>query len=131
MSCLNGTATGNTGPIILVNVGRPGESSPRNSETSSALIDTRTCISHAVADALGLQPTGKISVQSSTESKAMNTYVVDLFFRFGADPIYSLPAMEVAEFNASPSAFGVLLGRDVLCRGTFVMSADGHFTFCL
>jgi hypothetical protein len=36
------------------------------------------------------------------------------------------------EFAGDPSrSFQMLLGRDILCRGTFTMSFDGHFTFSL
>ena len=34
------------------------------------------------------------------------------------------------EFIPLPG-FDVLLGRDILCQGTFVMSFDGHATLCL
>ena len=40
---------------------------------------------------------------------------------------------QVMEFVGGTTAapYQMLLGRDILCRGTFTMSFDGHFTFSL
>jgi len=41
------------------------------------------------------------------------------------------PALEVLEAPLEDGPIQVLLGLDVLCRGVFTMSYDGHFTFAL
>ncbi len=54
----------------------------------TALIDTgatRTCISPAIAQQVGLLPIGKAMMWSATHSVALNTYLVDLVLTFG-DP---------------------------------------------
>lgn len=39
-------------------------------------------------------------------------------------------AIDGMEFNASGTAFDVLLGMDVLSRGSLKIDFDGHFSFC-
>jgi hypothetical protein len=41
------------------------------------------------------------------------------------------PALEVLEAPLDHGPIQVLLGLDILCRGVFTMSCDGHFTFSL
>jgi hypothetical protein len=41
-----------------------------------------------------------------------------------------LGAIEGLEFNAEGTTFDVLLGMDVLSRGSFKLDFDGHFSFC-
>jgi hypothetical protein len=63
--------------------------------------------------------------------EAVNTYLIDLVITFGAGAPwrYMLPVTELLVDAKHP--FQALLGRDVLCLGTFVMSAGGHYTLCL
>lgn len=68
---------------------------------------------------------------SAHQTAPVNVYQVDLVILFGNQG-YVLPSCQVAEFAAPPnSPFQVLGGRDIICRGTLVLSFDGHFTFSL
>jgi hypothetical protein len=90
-----------------------------------------TCISGDVAKALALTPLGKRPMTSATHAIPMNIYIVDMALPFGKLS-YVLQGMQVMEFNWQQGApFQILLGRDVLCQGTFTMSFDGHYTFCV
>ena len=90
-----------------------------------------TCISPTIAQALQLESRGKRAMNSATHSVAVNVYLVDLVLPFGDSGLLS-SATQVMEFSPpAASPFQALLGRDVLCRGTFTMSFDGHFTFSL
>jgi predicted aspartyl protease len=103
-------------------------------DTGPALIDTGasiTCIAPTIVQALQLQPRGKRPVASATHVVPMNVYLVDLFLPFGAAGLV-LDNQQVIEFApAANSPFHALIGRDILARGVFTLSFDGHFTFSL
>jgi hypothetical protein len=40
-------------------------------------------------------------------------------------------APQAGESSNPSSPFEILLGRDLLCRGAFTLSFDGHFTLSL
>lgn len=138
MPCIEGSYTAYTGPLITIGVLPGGEIKPANAAsapTFQALIDTGaqgTCISPLIVETLGLQPIGmrKMSTALGTQ-EAVSTYLVDLVLTFntGAPWRYLLPVTELRVDAKHP--FQALLGRDVLCLGTFVMSAGGHYTLCL
>lgn len=139
MPCLSGSFNANTGPLINVGVLQPGALTPATRAiahvtTFPALIDTgasATCISPNVAQTLALQPIGMRPMTSATHSVPVNVYLVDLLLPFGNAGLV-VSATQVMEFApAGGSAFQILLGRDILCRGTFTLSFDGHFTFSL
>ncbi len=67
---------------------------------------------------------------SATHTVPVNVYLIDLLLPFGSSGLV-LHGRQVLEFTATGSNFQMLLGRDVLCQGTFSFSFDGHFTFCL
>jgi hypothetical protein len=80
----------------------------------SALIDTGaqvTCIAPSVAQDLGLRPFGKRPMVSAHDARPANCYFVDLLVHL--------------------ESFEMLLGRDLLCKGSFFMSPDGRYTFYL
>jgi len=139
MPCLSGSFSASTGPLINVGVLQPGVLTPSPSPTAQvttfpALIDTgasATCISPNVAQTVGLQPIGMRSMTSATHSVPVNVYLTDLLLPFGQAGylVSGTQAMEFAPTGGSP--FQILLGRDILCRGTFTLSFDGHFTFSL
>lgn len=133
------------GPILNVGVGQPA--SLRDAESKDkpivraypALLDTGadlTCISASVAAEVGLVPTGKRTMSSATESRDMNTYLVDLVLPFG-DPkaggeMRGLLNATVMEFDAGKPEFQVLLGRDLLCLGLLsLVGYDKRLTFCM
>jgi hypothetical protein len=103
--------------------------------TFSALIDTgadTTCITQAVADAIGLKPVGKIPMTSSTHTTDVDAFLGDIAIPVGGNQVYHMPGVMLMKFQPNPNAtFQVLLGRDVICKGTLTLSFDGHFTFCL
>jgi predicted aspartyl protease len=119
-------------------VAAPGAITPSNPPTQAtafqALIDTGasgSCISPAVAQAVGLQPKGKRPMVSVTHAVPGNWYLADLIIPFGQIAI-PVPGIEVMEFSAAGnSAYQILIGRDIICRGTFAMSFDGHFSLSL
>jgi hypothetical protein len=99
-----------------------------------ALLDTGasvTCISPAVAQAAGLQVMGMHPMISATQAIPVNVYLADLILPFGAAGFVTQGA-QVMEFVPPPGGpFQILIGRDIICRGSLTMSFDGHFTFCL
>jgi hypothetical protein len=74
---------------------------------------------------------GMRSMTSATHSVPVNVYLVDLLLPFGNAGflVQGTQVMEFAPPGGSP--FQILLGRDILCKGTFTLSFDGHFTFSL
>ncbi len=100
-----------------------------------SLVDTgasHTCISPAVANALGLAPVGMRPMGSAThQSVPTNIYIVDLALPLGGTgPVWWFGTLQVFEFAPPPnSPYEMLLGRDILCRGNFAVSFDGHFSF--
>lgn len=136
MSCLSGTFDLHIGPLIQVGIGIPGPTTVPEPliEYLNALIDTGatlSCISPTIVKALHLKPIGWREMTSATHTTPVNVYLIDLLLRFG-EAIQKLENLQVLEFSIdSRSPFQMLLGRDVLCRGIFNMSFDGHFTFSL
>lgn len=138
MPCLSGTYQPGIGPLINLGVAKPGTFVPNQPikalTTFPALIDTgasATCISPNVAQTVGLQPIGKRPMVSATHAVPVNIYLVDLILPFGAAGfvVSGAQVMEFVPLGGSP--FQILVGRDLICRGTLTMSFDGHFTFCL
>lgn len=139
MPCLSGKFDPGIGPIINVGIHLPDTIKPKATSNFQitafpALIDTGasiTCISTKVAQAVNLEPMGKRPMTSATHSIPVNIYLVDLFFPFGKAGFIQ-PNIQVMEFTpAGESPFQMLVGRDIICQGTFALSFDGHFTFCL
>jgi len=150
MPCLSINFNASVGPLISLavfpfNISQAGitgtPSAPINLSQYMALIDTGascTCISSKVIGDLKLTPMGKQSVGGVHGSKPTNLYQFTIGLLF---PSSQLPTGVVtanvapfpvtgAEFFPQPG-FDVLLGRDILCHGTFSMSFDGHATMCV
>jgi Aspartyl protease len=110
-----------------------------------ALLDTgasSTCISQKVINDLSLTPIGKVPAgHAQGIAAAVNQYQFQVVFAFpigaptptGITPTQIMPnAVTGIEFVPQPgSPYDVLLGRDILCRGVFTMSFDGHATFSI
>lgn len=102
-----------------------------------ALVDTgatTTCISPAIATLIGLVPAGMRPMGSAThQGVPTNTYLVDLGLPLTTGQstnVWWLGTYLVFEFTPPQnSPYQLLLGRDVLCKGTLTLSFDGHFTF--
>ena len=140
MPCLSGKYDPDVGVLIQVGVVSAGSlkvapgQQQLNITQAQALLDTGasgTCISPSVAQAVGLQPVGKRNMSSATHTVPMNLFLVDFLVPFGnhAHAVRSMQVMEFAIDSGSP--YQILLGRDIICRGSLSMSFDGHYTFSL
>jgi hypothetical protein len=109
-----------------------------------ALIDTgasSTCISQKVINDLSLSPIGKVQAGHAQDIGPANQYQFQVVFAFpvgaptpaGVTQTQLMPMLVTGiEFIPQPgSAYDVLLGRDILCRGVFSMSFDGHASFSI
>ena len=71
------------------------------------------------------------ATQSVTTPAYSNIYIVDLVIPFAAEP-HVIPGVEVIEFVHQPHwRFDVVIGRDIICKGSLHLSPGRHFTFCL
>jgi hypothetical protein len=137
MPCLSGRFDPSQGILINLALAKPGTLVPKPGEPLRvqnflALIDTgatRTCISRQAASAAGLIAMGKLPMVSATQTTPMDVYLADIVLPMGTAG-FLLPNMQIMEFNCDPNcAFQVLLGRDILAKGVFTLSFDGHFSF--
>ena len=107
----------------------------------AALVDTgasATCITRSVADALALQPIGKIDMHTAGGLVSVNTYDVHvaLLIGHGKNPDGSVAGefavlnnVRALEFDAGDASYQALIGRDILRLGVLTQSPDGHFSF--
>ena len=107
----------------------------QNFVSFASLIDSgasHTCISPSVAQTLKLQARGKKPMSSASHSIVpANVYLVDILLPC-AKAVHPIPDMQVIEWAPAPgSPYQILFGRDILCRGVFTMTPDGHFSFSL
>lgn len=138
MPCLVGRCDPRVGPIVPVCVVPPGTQGRPSLDALprfSALIDTgatTTCISPPAAAQAGLRPIGMRPVASATHIVPVNVYLADLVLPFGNFGL-EVPGAQLLEFGQAggAAAFQMLLGRDILCRGVFTLSFDGHFSLSL
>lgn len=154
MPCLSIAHNPNVGPLLQLSIWAPGFVPPQTVRSPSAsplpmklymaLADTgasSTCISQKVISDIGLTPMGKILAGHAQGSAAVNQYQFQVIFAFptgSPTPAGVVPTQIVSilvtgiEFLPQPgSVYDVLLGRDILCRGIFTMSFDGHATFAI
>jgi hypothetical protein len=108
----------------------------------AALFDTGasvTCISSEVARDLKLPPMGKQTMVGVGGAAATNLYQFNCGFPMGQTPqatgmvtgTFAFFPLQGLEFVKTPgTAFDVLLGRDILCKGHLSLSYDGHCIFC-
>jgi predicted aspartyl protease len=139
MPCLVGQFDPKMGVGLRVIV-TPPERSTHGVDVSSsavrrlALIDTgttTTIITPQVVQELGLQPTGKTrSLIGTMHSGPVQVYCVTLVLPMDGDAGV-FPGLTVLAASLDAGPVQVLLGLDILCRGVFTMSYDGHFTFSL
>ena len=152
MPCISGVYNPAVGPLTQLSIINPtpqmlsGASNPLPISMSgssqaprfyTALIDTGatlTCISPKVVHEVGLQPTGKSLMTGSTGSSPVNTYQFGVGFMI--NPVQTptgqvtgtleIKIVDGMEFAVQGAAFDVLLGRDIICAGSFSLSFDGH-----
>jgi hypothetical protein len=102
------------------------------------LIDTgsqTTCITRAVADAIGLKPIGKVPIRGVAGVSYHNYYVFKVGFPFGSggdgdvtNLHVSATAIEGIEMTVGGD-FDVLLGMDIVGLGSLKIDGDGSFSF--
>jgi Aspartyl protease len=139
MPYLIGSCKPPVGPIINIGVFPPGTLSKPLPQvdafhTFPALIDTgasNTSISPAIVSALALQPIGLREVKTGTGSHPRHLFLIDMVIELtrGRFPYAGAPATEFS--MESGGSFQMLIGMDVISKGTLVISPDGHFTFSL
>lgn len=145
MPCISGSYHPNVGPLIQVAVFSASKELlsgeiPKTLQvkTYSALIDTgatNTCISSKVAEELKLQPRGKINMSGTTGTRPVDQFSIFIGFLLNRQQgpegdkfdIGALQSVQACQFDNSGFAFDLLLGRDIICKGSFSMSFDGHF----
>lgn len=107
-----------------------------------ALLDTgasSTCLSKNVIDEIGLNPIGKTKMSGATGATDVDKYNFCLGFMFDAiqEPTgvmsgaLQLHLIDGCEFSNHGFGFDILIGRDILCKGAFSMSFDGHFVLSI
>lgn len=129
------------GPLIQVVIMPAGTVLPASGsfspQTFMALIDTgasHTCLTPKVVSQLGLTPISKQPVGGVHGSQPTNIYQFLVGIPFPTEPVNASGTViaNVVTFSVSGSefvslgSFDVLLGRDVICKGVFSMSFDGH-----
>jgi len=145
MPCLAGKFDPAIGPIIqvaIINLDHVPDLSKSEISSSlnifNALIDTgatTTCISEKVIADCELVPTGKTLMMSATGDMAVDQFTFGVGFMVGE---MSMPTGEVqgnlfmkpvlgCQFQKGQAPFEILLGRDIICSGSFTLSFDGHF----
>ena len=143
MPCLTVKFDPAIGPIIRVGVSPPGTYGKYKKVAMSGtaprpamypfLIDTGadgTCISEEIATSLGLTPLGKKPISGFSGVASHNTYYVDICLMFGNEGLV-MESLEVTEFPSKSSNYKGLLGRDLLCQGSFSLNFNGDLVFCL
>jgi predicted aspartyl protease len=146
MPCLSINYVLQVGPLLQISIEEPNfqaattsHSNPANLKTYMALIDTGascTAVSPKVISDLKLAPVSKQQISGVHGTHPTNLYQFQVILLIPQTQlptgivhanIFPFPVIG-SEFMA-PGAFDVLLGRDVLCRGVFNMSFDGHASF--
>jgi hypothetical protein len=148
MPCLSGNYNPAVGVIVQVAIFDQSQlavlqvqppASPSNVTMFAALVDTGasvTCISANVVQKLGLLPSGKTSMSGSTGAAAVDQYTFLVGFIFSAQQgptglvsgQVNVHLVQGCEFTNHGFGFDVLIGRDILCKGSLHMSFDGHYT---
>jgi predicted aspartyl protease len=148
MPCISGSYNPAVGPIIQVAIvdaklalGGVQNVGPKLS-IYSALIDTgatSTCITQRVIDEVGLVPVGKTRMTGATGESIVDQYAFGVGFMLNSRQTptgevqadLSIASVQGCVFHNGSVAFDILLGRDIICRGAFVLSFDGHFTLSI
>jgi hypothetical protein len=114
------------------------QEAPTDVKFYMGLIDTGascTCITQKIVQDVGLQPIGKSPMSGATGLKDVDQYLFAVGFMLNARPeptgtiSGNLTLMQVhgCEFSDHAFGFDVLIGRDIICKGSFTLSFDGHW----
>ena len=140
MPCIAGSFNPRVGPTLQVAVVgvdlAQSAASAATLHTFNALIDTgasSTCVSQKVVTDVGLAPTGKVRMASATGMSSVDQFAFGVGFILPNAQEPTMGGLLVKQvsgclFENNEAAIDVLLGRDVICRGAFHLSFDGHFT---
>lgn len=149
MPCLSIQYNPKIGPLVQVAIWPPDFKPQQQTGTADALkiafymalIDTGascTCISPKVVRDLKIPPIGKQPVSGVHGNNSTNAYQFQVVLAFPQAPQPSgimqanvMATLVTGVEFVPPSAFDVLLGRDILCSGSFSMSFDGHALLCV
>ena len=148
MPCLAASYDPVTGALIQLTVLPPSHNSvsgvpppAENLQVYNALIDTGascTCISRKVVSDLNLRPMGLVPVSGVHGTVPTNSFQ----FRVGFFASHSLSTggtvsgnlieflVDGIVFDNRGCLFDILLGRDILCKGSFSMAFNNQFIFC-
>lgn len=146
MPCISGSYNPAVGPLIQVaildaatamNPGADGDKNPKL-DIFKALIDTgatSTCISGRVVSATGLAPSGKTLMTGATGVSYVDQFTFGVGFLLSPEQQptgetmadVAIRRVQGCLFHNGGFAFDVLLGRDIICGGSFTLSFDGHF----
>ena len=143
MPCVTQTCNLKGGPIIQIGVSLPNylptEDGSQPIHTVNALIDTgatKTCISTEKAQAFGFEAIGKATMSSASHNGVeVNRYQGALYFYLVKDGLpftHEIQDVEILEYCNASDAYDILIGRDILVSGMFVLNLSSRsFTFCL
>ena len=142
MPCISAQFDPKIGPLIGFGVALPGTLVSGGNLVGrfyTGLLDSGasgTCISAQIVSDVGLSPVGKTAITTASHAKiSANTYLVDVAVALfdpgqGQVTAWVVQNVQVTEFTA-PKQFQVLVGRNFLCNGLFMMSPDNRFTLCM
>ncbi len=155
MPCISGNYDPSVGiylPVILVPQGLLQTGSTLNGpdifpggivRPFKAQIDTgaqSTCITKKAIEFYGMQPNGRVELVSVSGTEEVNTYIFTIGFLNGAIPNRVGPGSS-ANFSFFPPITGaeiythedddleILIGMDVISRGSLHIEASGFFSF--
>ena len=119
--------------MLDILIDRPGGRGESGGARCMALVDTgasHSCISADVAVKAGITPDGEIKMSTPSDADAnAKTYTADLVIPGVNLAVSNIMLMESAFPAKNP--YQALLGRDILCRGTFHMDFAGNAVFCI
>lgn len=85
---------------------------------------TASMISSDIANELGLIPYDTTTVSGVHGTESSNIYIIDMIFRNG----FKIPNISVSEAGGS-AGFDLLIGMDIISKGTMLLSGDHGRTF--
>ena len=102
-----------------------------------ALMDTgatTTCISSRVITELELKPKGKVEMVSASDKMLRDSFLFSIGISIPGTDNQPFFVTEIygAEFEGDErNKFDVIIGMDVIMRGSLKLDFDGHFSFCV
>ena len=146
MPCISGSYNPAVGPLVRVAIlklpaeiaAKPEAGQKQKFSTFQALIDTgaiSTCISQKVVEEAGLTATGKTLITGVTGDMQVDQFTFGVGFILSPQQHpsgevsgdISVQGVQGCLFENKTFPFDVLLGRDIICAGSFSLSFDGHY----